>query len=115
MQPATALDAVGVGGDVGKVTFASASNGSPTGGLDDVQAALDAGDSAPASGEEVAPTLNDAFVALCRAVQYNLEDMPDLARVADVRRMYHAGDHVGAWRHLIDLLEGVVGAPLRIT
>lgn len=61
----------------------------------------------------VAPTLDDAFFALCRAVQYHLNDMPDFAKLAETRRMYAEGRTAGGWCHLMQLLEGVIGQPLR--
>ena len=60
--------------------------------------------------EASAPTLDEAFHMLCRAMYPLLEeDMPAQMHSNDIRAMYADGNHLVSWRHAVLLLEKVLG------
>lgn len=67
--------------------------------------------SAPVSIEQhSAPSLDEAFHTLCRALYPLLaDDMPAQMHSNDIRAIYADGNHFVAWRHAILLLEQVLG------
>ena len=66
---------------------------------------------ASAPREESAPTLDDAFHTLCRALYPLLEDdMPAQMHSNEIRAIYTDGNHGIAWTHAVMLLEQVLGA-----
>ena len=57
-----------------------------------------------------APTLDEAFHTLCRAMYPLLdEDMPAQMHSNDIRAIYADGNRVVGWSHAILLLEQVLG------
>jgi hypothetical protein len=60
-----------------------------------------------------APTLDDAFFVLCRALLAQLDDnMPERLHVQQVMGFYVDGNTTVWWAHAIAVLEGVVGTSL---
>lgn len=61
-----------------------------------------------------APTLDDAFVVLARALLPLLEEnMPMYTYVEECLGVYANGNHTIAWTRVIAILEGVLETPLR--
>lgn len=59
------------------------------------------------------PTMDEAFHTLCRAMAVRLdENEPARLHCDDIRGWYANGNHVVAWTHAVQLLEGVLGATL---
>lgn len=63
------------------------------------------------------PTLGDAFRILCEAMIPHLEDnVPAQMKCEIMQSWYQNGpaNYPTCWRHAILLLEGIVGAPIRV-
>lgn len=68
--------------------------------------------------EVLPPTLDIAFHTLAEAVKAQLspeDDYPNLFRVHESQKRYSDGHHALAWQHVIEILEGVLGKPIRQT
>lgn len=68
--------------------------------------------------EILPPTLDIAFHTLAEAIKAQLspeDDYPNLFRVHEAQKRYSDGHHALAWQHVIEILEGVLGKPIRQT
>jgi hypothetical protein len=62
------------------------------------------------TSEAAAPTLDEAFHTLCKALYPLLEDdIPSQMHSNDIRAMYEDGNRVIGWTHAVMLLEQVLG------
>jgi hypothetical protein len=56
-------------------------------------------------------TMDDAFRVLCKAIQNNLEELPDIAHVRDVQIRFTDGHKQLAWQQIWKVAEGIIGVP----
>ena len=71
----------------------------------------------PALVTHSAPTMSDAFRILCEAMAAQLDDnLPAQMHCDTMQAWYQNGpaNYVTCWRHAVLLLEGIVGASLRM-
>lgn len=64
------------------------------------------------------PTILQAFVDLAHAMEHEYvqrEDLPAAARCQTIRIWADDGNHVVAWQHAVQLLEGIIGQPLTLS
>jgi hypothetical protein len=80
----------------------------------------DSDEAAPASGApaptpaSVPPTLAEAFTTLCAAMAPHMQDnVPALTHLYEIQGWYANGNIGPAWLHVVALLQGVLGTPLR--
>ena len=59
------------------------------------------------------PPLEAAFTCLCEALLPYLEDnLPAYSHVIETMSLHADGNHTVAWRRVVAVMEGVLGAPL---
>ncbi len=59
------------------------------------------------------PTLQEAFTALCQALEPLLEEsLPDQMHCQEIQGWYANGNHGISWAHAVQLLEQVLGQKL---
>ena len=78
----------------------------------DMMAPVEVAVAAPVAAP-VAPTLQEAFTALCCALEPLLEEsLPDQTHCQEIQGWYANGNHVISWAHAVQLLEQVLGQHL---